>query len=185
MIHRAQAAATQLGGSVDVRIGAELSACGVGEFADSPQDNRLVPFRLYAANHYQFPEWQHPSDRTPRGYAVHMLEVLRALLPTGRADCIAHPFSHDGLSRLFEDPRVVTSAISDAELADVLELGRSNNVAWELSMPACLADAPFARRLWRIGQETGVTFLLGTDAHRPSEIDPSPSLPALSACLSG
>jgi histidinol phosphatase-like PHP family hydrolase len=184
MMRRAQAATAAEAGSVDLRIGAELSACGVGDFADSAEDNRLVPFRLYAANHYQFAEWQQPADPTPRGYAEHMLAVLRSLLPTGRADCVAHPFSHDGLTRRFTDPRAVTAAVSDAELAEVLELGRVNNVAWELDSPACLADPPLARRLWRIGREVGVTFLLGTDAHHPADVDPAPTLPALSVCLS-
>lgn len=192
MIQRAQTAlaTTQLDGTasatpLDARVGAELSAYGIGLFADSLEDNRLVPFRLYAANHYQFPEWQHPAARTPRDYAEHMLAVLRALLPTGRADCIAHPFSHDGLSPRFPDPRAVTAAITDNELADVLDLGRSNGVAWELSVPACLADPDFARRLWRLGRECGATFLLGTDAHHPSDLDPTPLLPALATCLSG
>jgi histidinol phosphatase-like PHP family hydrolase len=183
LIQRGRAAASHLEGPLEVRIGAELSAYGIGKFADLLRENRQVSFRLYAANHYQFPEWQHPTDRSPRGYAQHMLDMLHALLPTGRADCIAHPFSHDGLAARFPDPRAVTSAVSDAELANVLELAESNNVAWELSVGACLADPDFARRFWRIGQKVGVTFLLGTDAHRPEEVDPAPSLPALARCL--
>ena len=166
-------------------LGAELSAYGIGKYADTASQNDRVSFRLYACNHYQLAHWEHPDDRSPRGYAEHMLQVLRILLPTNRADCIAHPFAIDYLTRCAHAPAAITRAITDTELADVLELGRSHGVAWEINVDACLSDEPFARRYWRIGKRVGVTFLLGTDAHDLDEIDPAPMLGKLSHCLTG
>ena len=170
---------------VSVVVGAELSAYGVGAFADTPEMNRQVGYRLYACNHYQHPEWEHPRDRSPRGYAEHILAVLRALLPTGRADCIAHPFGNRYLRGLVEDPAEVNRALRDNELHDILLLGKQHNVAWEINTQSCTYDPAFSRRYFRIGREAGVAFRLGTDAHTLEAIDPAPILPALREALIG
>jgi histidinol phosphatase-like PHP family hydrolase len=170
---------------VNVVVGAELSAYGIEAFADTLEMNRQVRYRLYACNHYQHPKWEHPRDRSPRGYAEHILAVLRALLPTGRADCIAHPFGNRYLRGLVEDPAEVNRALSDNELHDILLLGKQNGVAWEINTQSCTYDPVFSRRYFRIGREAGVEFRLGTDAHTLEGIDPAPVLPALREALIG
>ncbi len=170
---------------VRVIVGAELSAFGVGRYADAPEVNAQVGYRLYACNHYHLRHWEHPKDRTPRGYAEHMLAVLRELLPTGRADCIAHPFSCPGsIPDALGGPSAAARAVSDAELGEILELGRINGVAWEINARSCLADPALASRLWRLGREVGVEFRFGTDAHRLAHVDPAPFLPKLAEVLS-
>ena len=52
------------------------------------------------------------------------------------------------------------------ELAGILELGKNNNVAWELNTKAIFIDPIFAKRLWNIGREVGVSFVVVTDAHQ-------------------
>ncbi len=146
------------------------------EYVDSPILNARVGYRLYACNHYHLGFWRHPAEKTPRGYAEHMLAVMRAVIVSDRADCIAHPMSSGYLRDRLEDGTTAAAAVTDAELGDVLALGRRHGVAWELSVPACLEDPAFARRFWRLGREAGAEFRLGTDAHALDTIDPSPRL---------
>ena len=75
------------------------------------------------------------------------------------------------LRDIVEDHTEVARAISANELADILELEKKNQVAWELNTKAIFVDSSFAKRLWAIGWEVGVTFLLGADAHGFSEIE--------------
>ena len=154
-----------------VIVGAELSAFGVGKYSDSIDTNCQIDFRLYACNHYHLNFWEHPEDRSPRGYAEHILAVLTHLLKSRRADCIAHPFVGKYLKGQLEDHTTVTKAISDQELAEIFELGKNNNVAWEMNTKIISEDIPFLRRCWNVGREVGVTFYLGSDAHMLSEID--------------
>lgn len=166
-------------------FGAELSAFGVGKFLDPIEVNRQLDYRLYACNHYHLGGWEHPEDRSPRGYAEHALAVVRSLLPTGRADCIAHPFEMEPVHNVLPDHHAATRAITDQELGDVLELGRRQGVAWGLNAQVLGDDPELSRRLWEIGREVGVTFRLGTDAHELVHLDPHPFLPMLKALLDG
>jgi histidinol phosphatase-like PHP family hydrolase len=99
------------------------------------------------------------------------MHILKNLIKAKRADCIAHPFVGIYLSDILDDPTEATRAIADNELADILQLGKNNQIAWELNTRAIFADPQFAKRLWAIGNEVGVKFLLGTDAHHLSEIE--------------
>jgi len=156
-----------------VFVGAELSAFGIGKYSDSIETNRMINYRLYACNHYHLSFWEHPATTSPRAYAEHSLAILTCLLKSQRADCIAHPFIVTSyLKGNLYAPTSVTRAISDKELANILELGKNNDVAWELNAKVILEDPQFARRYWNIGREVGVSFHFGTDAHRLSEIDP-------------
>lgn len=170
-----------------VFVGAELSAFGIGKYCDSIETNRMINYRLYACNHYHLSFWEHPVTKSPRAYAEHSLAILTCLLKSQRADCIAHPFIAEYLARYLKDKLYdhtsVTKAISDKELADILELGKNNDVAWELNAKVLLEDPQFARRYWNIGREVGVSFHFGTDAHRLSEIDPRQYIGRLKSIL--
>ena len=78
---------------VRVLLGAELSAYGVGKYAEPVEMDKALDFASYSHIHYHLSTWDQPEDRSPRGYALHNLAVLNALFDTGRADHIAHPFS--------------------------------------------------------------------------------------------
>ena len=171
------------GGPVRVVVGAEFSAYGIGLYSDTPETNRLAEFRLYAPNHYHHPAWERPADTSPRGYAEHALAVIRATILSGRADCLAHPFTGDYLRGILESPLEVTRVLADEELAGVLELARTRDVAMELNAKAVIRDPDFARRFWRIGRQAGVRFLFGSDAHRPAEIGAPASLAEIRAIL--
>lgn len=154
----------QSGADLQVLYGAELSAYGVGKFLDDSDINEALDYRLYSYNHYHLDYWEHPEDKSPRGYVHHALEVLESLFATSRADCIAHPFIGRFIKR-FPDRTLVTKEITDHELGDILEQGKCSHAAWELNVPALFADPEFSKRYWHIGKEVGVVFHMGTDAH--------------------
>ena len=169
--------------SVTLHFGAELTALDIGIYSDSLELNQKIPYRLYACNHFQMSSVFHPVEESPRAYAEHSLEVLRALLPTGRADCIAHPLVGVYLSKILPDHTAVGACITDAELGDILELGRVHNVAWDFNTKVARHDPKFMQRLWHTGKELGVIFHLGTDAHAPNQIDPRKDLDFLEKLL--
>lgn len=156
--------AAQCDTNVKILYSAELTAYGVGKFLDSIEVNRLIDYRLYAYNHYHMNYWEHPEEKTPRGYVQHAIDVLESLFKTDRADCICHPFTGRFI-RCFDDRTLVTKAFTDNELGELLEKGKNSQVAWEINTAAIFGDPDFAKRYWNIGKEVGVVFNLGTDAH--------------------
>jgi histidinol phosphatase-like PHP family hydrolase len=156
--------------NVKVLYGAELSAYGVNKYLDSLEINQELDYRLYSYNHYHLDFWEHPLDRTPRGYVNHGIEVLKHLIISGRADCIAHPFIGRFI-KISDDKTLVTKEMKDKELGDILDLGRNHNVAWEINLGAVLGDPNFAKRYWNVGKEIGVVFHFGTDSHNLASID--------------
>ncbi|MDD5483782.1 MAG: PHP domain-containing protein [Kiritimatiellae bacterium] len=156
---------------IKVVFGAELSAYGIGKYSDTKEMNRELDYRLYACTHYNLDCWEQPQDTSPRGYARHMLAVVAELIKSGRADCIAHPFASAYLKGKFNDPTVATKAITDTELCGILKMGKERKVAWEINANVLGRDADFRRRYLAFGKRLGVTFYLGTDAHKLDEID--------------
>lgn len=169
--------------SVKVHIGAELSAYGVGKYSDAIELNGEIDYRVYACNHYHLNFWEHPKTIEPRAYAEHTLHIIEDLIKSGRADCIAHPFVGTYLRDKVKDYTMVTSAISDNELGDILELGKNHNIAWEINKNAFMDDPDFARRYYDTGKEVGVTFRFGTDAHTLGGINPKPFIDKLESII--
>ena len=156
---------------VRVLIGSELSAYGIGKFADDDELNAALDFRSYSQVHYHLESWEQPEDRTPRGYAVDMLRSLEALFNAKRADCVAHPFSPNKM-KFFnpEEKNAVLAAITDNELGDIMEKGENSGCGWELHQSTICGYPEFAKRFFFTGKEVGVHFSVGTDAHRLSDI---------------
>ena len=151
---------------VRVLIGSELSAYGIGKFSEPYEVDKSLDYCNYTHVHYHCGYWEHPEDRSPRGYAQHMLAVLESLFETDRADSIAHPFSPQKMKFYNDEQKHATlAAITDNELGDILWKGEQAQCAWEIHMPSFLNYPEFARRLFHIGKEVGVHFNFGTDAH--------------------
>lgn len=151
---------------VRVLIGAELSAWGVGKYAESHEVDKALDFSSYSHIHYHLSCWEQPEDRSPAGYARHELAVLNELFTTDRADCIAHPFSPTKMNFFNDEQKAaVLSAISDNELGDILEKGEKASCSWEIHTPTFLRFTDFSKRFYNIGKEVGVHFLVGSDAH--------------------
>ena len=161
---------TEVKTNVRVLVGAELSAYGIGKFADDIACDSSLDYRLYTINHYHQDYWEHPEVKTPRAYAEHMLAIADCVIESGRADCLAHPFMA-GYIHAFEDPHEVTRSFTDNELGDIMEKANKKEIAWELNVPAVLGDPEFYHRYFRIGREVGCVFNIGTDAHKLCNID--------------
>lgn len=155
---------------VKVLIGAELSAYGIGKFADDIACDSSLDYRLYTTNHYHQDYWEHPEEKTPRAYAEHMLAIMDGVIESNRADCFAHPFMA-GYVKAFKDFHDVTRSFKDNEIGDIMEKANKHEIAWELNVPAVLGDPEFFHRYFQIGKEVGVTFNMGTDAHVLSNVD--------------
>lgn len=158
--------------NVKVLIGSEISVYGVGKYSETAEFCDTLDYRLYSQNHYHMPFWEHPEDKSPRGYAEHMLAVLEELFSSGRADCVAHPFAGGYIRTLLEeDKRKVPDSITDNELGDIMEKGERARCAWEINVGEFCSLPEFSRRYWNIGREIGVHFNLGTDAHTLKSVD--------------
>lgn len=158
--------------NVRVLIGAELSAYGIGKFGEPLEVDRALDFASYSHIHYHLSSWEHPEDRTPEGYAKHMIAVLDALLDTDRADNIAHPFSPCKMHFFTEEQRIeMLALIPDAELGRILEKGERHGCSWEIHTPTFFRYPDFSRRFFRLGMESGVHFCVGTDAHSLKSLD--------------
>jgi histidinol phosphatase-like PHP family hydrolase len=155
---------------VKVYVGAELSAYGINKFADDIECDNSLDFRLYTTNHYHQRYWEHPENKTPRGYAEHMLSIMDKVIDSGRADCFAHPFMA-GYIHCFDDSHDVTRAFTDNEIGDIMEKANKKEIAWELNVPAVLGDPEFFHRYFQIGKEVGVVFNIGSDGHALDRID--------------
>ncbi len=152
--------------SVNVLIGAELSAYGIGLFGEAHTIDKTLDFASYSHVHYHLETWEQPEDRSPRGYAEHELMVLNALFETDRADNIAHPLSPIKMNFFNEEQKAaVLSSFTDNELGDILEKGERAQCSWELHTPTILRFPEFSKRFFNIGKEAGVHFCVGTDAH--------------------
>jgi len=164
----------KLNTSVRVLIGSELSCYGVGKFVEPYEVDCSVEYRNYSCVHYHLDYWEQPEDRSPRGYAKHMQQVLYSLFETDRADCIAHPFSPMKMKFFnIDEQKATLAAITDNELGDVMLAGEKAKCAWEIHRASFLTYPEFYRRFFNIGKEAGVHFNLGTDAHHLCQIDTS------------
>lgn len=157
--------------NIKVYIGAELSAYGIGKFADDIACDNSLDYRLYTINHYHQDYWEHPEVKTPRAYAEHMLAIADCVIESGRADCFAHPFMA-GYIHAFDDFKEVTRSFTDNELGDIMEKANKREIAWEINVPAVVKDPEFHKRYFNIGKEIGVVFNMGTDAHLLCNINP-------------
>ena len=167
---------------VKVLIGAELSSYDIGKFADDISCDNSLDWRLYTTNHFHQGYWVHPREKTPRAYCEHMLAIMDKVIDSGRADAFAHPFMAKYIS-CFRDFRTVTAAFTDNEIGDIMEKGDRSEITWEINVPAVLGDPVFHRRYFQIGREVGVTFNIGTDAHKLKDIDTHRFLPELKRIL--
>ncbi|MBQ9507662.1 MAG: PHP domain-containing protein [Clostridia bacterium] len=162
---------------VKAYLGAELSAHGVSKY--TLQYSSFQPeYRLYAHNHYHMFGWEQPKDRSPLGYKNHCKAVLENMIRSGKPDCFAHPFIDKYIVREFEDDYgftygCITDLWTDNELGDLMEKAKEKEIAWELNTSAFAPYRDFMRRYYHIGKEVGVCFMIGTDAHVLSEVDPN------------
>ncbi len=159
---------------VMVLFGSEFSLYGVGKSLEKEKTRLRMDYRLYAPNHYHLDYWEHPEDKSPRGYALHGYEMIKDLILNNKeVDCIAHPFTGRYIGSL-EDQNSVSAALTDNELGELFTLGREHGVAFEFNYFSVYSNPEFAKRMWNIGKETGACFNFGMDCHWLSMVDTKP-----------
>lgn len=169
---------------VHVIVGAEMSAYGIGKFAEPYRIDKEIEFCNYSCVHYHLDYWEQPKDRSPRGYAEHMLAVMSSLFDTDRADSIAHPFSPCKMKFFNKsESEEMLASITDNELGDILLKGEKAQCAWELHKSSVMCYPDFYRRFFFIGKEAGVHFSVGTDAHHLRDIETADFADALKEIL--
>ncbi len=157
--------------NINVLIGSELSAYGCGKFSEPYRIDKELDFSSYSCVHYHLDYWEQPKDRSPIGYARHMIDMLEALFETDRADCIAHPFSPCKMKFFNKSEQdEMLSLISDNQLGDIMLKGENAGCAWELHKSSVMNFPDFYKRFFHIGKEAGVHFSVGTDAHKLNDI---------------
>ena len=181
-INRLRQEALALKPNIKILFSGELSAYASGKTLESEEVRAALDYRLYSCNHFHLSFWGQPEDKSPRGYALYALDIVDGIIETGFADCIAHPMI-GRFVKAFEDRCVLTAAISDNELGELMEKSVEFCTAWEINVGAILGDPVFGRRLWNIGKETGAYFNYGTDAHRLENIDTKKFLPEIKKIL--
>lgn len=174
--------ANECGSKIKILIGNELSGYGIGKTLESDDYRALLDYKLYSLNHYHLGFWEHPEDKSARGYAEHSLKNAESIIVSGKADCIAHPFIGRFI-RSLEDRNDITRAIKDNELGDLFQLAVKHEVAFEINTGSVMQDPEFAKRMWNIGKETGLMFNMGTDAHTPAAIDVAQHIPRIKEIL--
>jgi len=177
---RREAAGT--GSGLKILFGFELSAYGIGKRREKDATNAALDYRLYSCNHFQQSYWEHPEDRSPRGYAVFSLAVTNSLICSGKADCVAHPLIGKYI-KCFDDRTEVTRAYRDSEIGDTAALAKAHGVALEINSGAVLGDPALARRIWNLGREAGATFHFGTDAHSLDRVNTKTRLSEIKSIL--
>lgn len=160
----------------------ELSGYGIGKTLEGDKLRNALDYRLYSCNHYHLDFWEQAAEITPRAYAEHALKNVTSLIKSGKPDCIAHPLTA-GYVRAFEDKTLVSKAITDNELGDIMTLAKEHEVAWELNIGNIYGDPEFSRRMWNIGRELGSCFNMGADAHLIKNIDFAPHMSEIKKIL--
>lgn len=174
--------------TVSVLLGAELSAYGEDKY--TLRDSEKLPgYSLYAHNHYHMFGWEQPEDDSPFGYKEHCKKVMTAVIKSGKADCMAHPFNDYYIVREFGETKGfrlgdIAGLWTENELGDMLTLGKEHGVAWEINAVSCRQAPELVRKYWHIGKEVGACFLFGTDAHVLSNIYPADEISGIIRLLS-
>ncbi|MCH5198462.1 MAG: PHP domain-containing protein [Oscillospiraceae bacterium] len=168
----------QIDSDIKIYLGAELSAHGENKYTLKYSGQRL-DYHLYSHNHYHMRGWEQPQNRTPEGYKEHCKKTLYNIINSGKADCLAHPFTDKYIVREFEDEYAftygcITNLWTDNEIGDIMQAAKEKEVAWEINTSILMQYKDFMKRYFHIGKEVGVCFNLGTDAHTLQNIDPSP-----------
>jgi histidinol phosphatase-like PHP family hydrolase len=153
---------------VRVLVGTETTVLSPGKPAAGEQVREALDFVSVAVNHYHLPNVEHPTPRTPEGYAAHHLQMIRATVECPWVDIVVHPFLHGKLAGI--DQTQVIASYDSAETVETLRLMAQRDVRMELN-PGHVARSPeFFARVVEMGKGVGLRFVVGTDAHNPESI---------------
>jgi histidinol phosphatase-like PHP family hydrolase len=114
--------------------------------------------------------WRHMQGRSPEELAAYLLRIYLEMAQEPYAHIIAHPFY---VPRPPENHGAVLSRITDAQFREIFQAMRENGKAAEITtyqFSADYRDVEQARRMYSAARETGVKFVLDSDAHSLAEV---------------
>ena len=154
--------------NINVQIGCEVSQIDRCTIVLDIATAKQFDFVLVASNHYHLSHVENPIERSPSAYAQHHLQMIEGAIDWGYTTIIPHPFL---LAKVRDiDHSAVLASYDRHQLECVLSKAAENQVAFELN-PRHLGSSPdFFKELIILGQQVGIKFALGTDAHKPHEI---------------
>ena len=153
---------------VKVLVGSEATMIAPDLMAVSDEVAAALDYVMVAVNHYHLGHVENPLDRSPQGYADHYLRMLESAVTWEYASIIAHPFWHAKVRDM--DHAQVLASYDLATLERVLRKAAEHRVAFELNPGHVRQAVGFFKDIVQFGQPIGLTFALGTDAHRLENI---------------
>lgn len=112
----------------------------------------------------------HVKGDSPAAQADYFVRIYMEMAQEPYANIIAHPFY---VPRPPESHGAVLSRISDAQFREVFHAIRENGKATEITayqFSADYRDVEQSRRMYSAARETGVKFVLDSDAHSLTEV---------------
>ena len=168
-----------------VLVGCEAETIAPGRFGITSAFAESVDYVLLACSHFHMTNFvEQPISRTPRAVAEHLLRFFRSAVQSGLADIIPHPFYPCGFLDLYD---AAIAAIPDAEFLEAFGLAAECGVAVEITTAffppsqGCFPGRPefslnTPMRALQLAKQAGCRFSLGSDAHRPDEMNSLPRL---------
>ena len=159
--------------AIDVKIGCEASQINPTTIAIRSNTAEELDFVLVAANHYHLEQVENPTGKSPLAYAQHHLKMIQGAINWSHTTIIPHPFYLSKVRQI--DHLLVMDSYDQPQLNRVLSNAAKNSVAFEINPRQVIKSPEFFQLLVRRGQQLGVKFALGTDAHKPEDIQYNPS----------
>ena len=137
-----------------------------GAYSFDP-DTHLVDLDYVLLAHHAY---GHVQGASPAALADYFVRISMEMAQEPYANIIAHPFY---VARPAENHGAVLSRISNARFREVFHAMRENGKAAEITayqFSADYRDVEQARRMYSVARETGVKFVLDSDAHSLTEV---------------
>ncbi len=155
-----------------VLVGCESEFCGDNKVGISPATAERLDYVLLPMSHFHMRGFVAPAELTdPADVGALMVKRFMAVLGTGLADGIAHPFLPCGH---YENADRIIASIDDATFAACFDAAADAGVSIEITLcffPGCggdetdgFHDETFLRVL-AIAKQEGCTFHFASDTH--------------------
>ena len=114
--------------------------------------------------------YEHVKGRSLQVLADYLIRIYREMAREPYANVIAHPFYVGGSP---ENHGAILALISDTQFAEVFHAIKANGKAAEVTTYQFSADyrnVEQSKRMYAAAKETGVKFVLNSDAHTLAEV---------------
>ena len=151
---------------LDLYVSWEVDYFDGGRYSFDP-DEHLEDLDYVLLAHHAY---AHMQGASPQALADYFVRIYMEMAREPYANIIAHPFY---VARPPENHGAVLSRISEAQFAEVFHAIRENGKAAEITsyqFSADYRDVEQSKRMYAVAKETGVKFVLDSDAHTLAEV---------------